>query len=604
MQNFFKNFVVCSLAVAWVCCGCAKRPENPAPSVNSSPSGTSKPVAVIQHAESIAQEKPAAQSQSQNPVTLPNQDLEFLQEYQKATAYSDVANLNLTRLLEDGRVQRTKTTIETRLEKPNRIKLQVQSEDNSVVVVSDGEKFTARIVDPLTNNFHGQKVVRELPENLSIADIYQVTELVDPIAPDEILSALLAVPTGLDVLPFSLLLSEGKLWELCRASTAHENLGDMELPTGERCDVYAAQAEEGRYRIWIHEDRIRRIELPPLTQNLLPGVKQLSLSIDFANVKFQVAKNDFRIQAGGTQVRQFVLPPVPPITDKLGDAIPALLFQDENRQEVRVQNDDSQTTVLVWYGNHPESQMVLQAIEQVRRRNRSDRVRLAAVAAESNATPELLEQWQVETAWLEDNKALGRDVLGIQQAPTVIVLGPKNRLDYFEVGAKPSIGADVAVVLERLLAGQNVAESTKSLYQENQTHYDRILARVKFDGDGWVENIDAVVPKAQPPKNLQLDEKWTTDAVKEPGNFLWVPGKQKQLLVMDGWNRIAMLDLAGEVRGKIELDLPENEGVSILRAASNGRDRALLAATSRGGRQAFLFDFAGKKLVEFPHVLQ
>ena len=574
--------------------GCAKRPsQNASQDGPRTSSGTSKPVAVVTSPANDSVDPALAK-------TMPAEELAFSKRYGQAVAYSDVAQLTLSRLLEDGRTQETQTTVMTRYAQPNRIQLQIISEDNSVNIVSDGKQIAARILDPVTQNFHGQVVLRKAPSKLSISDLYQVTELVDPIAPNEMLSALLAVPAGLDVLPLSLLLNEGKLAELAGPSLPHKNLGFMELSSGERCDVVAVEAKEGTYRFWIAEETLRRIELPPLTRDLLPGVKQLSLTIDLTDVSFAAEADPFPIQEGGTKVRHFVLPPIPPVTDQLGKQIAMLRFSNRNRQEVQVANDAGQSTVLVWYGNHPESRMVLQAIEQVRRRNRSDRVRLAAVAMDSTAGPELLSKWQVETAWLEDRSGMGRRLLEVQQTPTVVVLGPKNRLDYFEVGANPNVGADVAVVLERLLAGQNVAEGTKSLYEESRTNYERILARAKIDGDGWVEELNAKVPRASAPEKLKLTEVWKTEEVEEPGNFLIVPGKQKRLLVVDGWNQLAMMSLDGKVTNTIKLDLPENEGISILRAGSNGRDRALIAAASRGGRQAFLFDFAGKRVAQYP----
>ena len=353
--------------------GCAKRPSDSESQQPPQISSVSKPVAVVTRS-------PTTSDKALTPEEMPSGELEFSKRYRQADSYSDVALLTLSRLLDDGRIQKTETKVETRFSKPHRIQLRVTSEDNSVIIISDGKHIATRIVDPITENFHGQMVFRKMGEKLSFADLYQVTELVDPIAPNEMLSALLAVPAGLDVLPLSILLEEGKLAELAGPRSAHATLGQMELPTGEHCDVVQIDSTEGKYRLWIDGQTLRRIEMPPLSRDLLPGVKQLSLSIDLSKVSFTAADSDFHIDQGGTKVRHFVLPPIPPMTERLGEQIAPLRFLNQNRQEVRVANDEDQATVLVWYGDHPESRMVLQSIEQVRRRNRSDRVRLAAVA--------------------------------------------------------------------------------------------------------------------------------------------------------------------------------------------------------------------------------
>lgn len=575
--------------------GCAERPA-----VEKGPttSGRSKNVAVVTN--STPANGPSQENEKVAAVTPSADEQALAIRYRDTKSYRDTAILTLTQVFEDGRIENAKTTIQTNFERPNRIRIRIESEDNAVVISSDGEQMTAHIIDPVTDDFHGQVVLRKAPEKLSIADLYQITELVDPVAPQEMVSALLAVPASLDVLPLSLLLAEGKLATLLGAETARTQLASQSLPTGELCQVIDADASEGTYRLWISDNALRRIELPPLQRDLYPGVKQLSLAIDIRDQAFRSDRNSFQIQEGGTQVRHFVLPPIPLVTDKLGQNIQPLEFYDPNLQPVRVANDEAQATVLVWFGNHPESRMALQAIEQVRKRNRSDRVRIAAVAFDDEGTPDVLNRWNVETAWLQDRKALGRDALGIEKSPTVIVLGPKNRLDYFEVGANPRIGADVAFVLERLLAGQNVATATLASRKELESNYKQILANAKRQGEAWVEELHVEVPAASLPNQLTLETRWKCTDIQEPGNFLVVPGKRKQILVVDGWKQVAMLDRDGKRSGTITLDLPENEGISFLRAGSNGKDRALFAAATRGGRQAFVFDFAGKRVTQYP----
>jgi len=554
-----------------------------------------------------ARTKPINASSSDDAVTeaetrtsLAAKDLPLLGRYQTAKAYSDRATLKLTYRLEDGRSEESLTKIETRYAGPNRINLSVSSEDNQVVITSDGKQITTKIIDPITNDFDGQIVVRDAPEKLLMSHLYEVTELIDPISPDEMLSALLGVPAGLDVLPLGILLGEGKLIELASAASSHVSLGTKQIPgRGLTCEVIEASAQEGAYRFWVADDTLHRIEFPPLTENQMPGVRQMELVVDLEEITFAAADSDFHVDDSGTKVRHFVLPPIPPATDQLGEPLRRLSFLNRGGEEVAVENNDEQVTILVWFHDHPASRMILESIEQVRTRNRSDRVRFAAVAAEPSASAEMLKNWKVETAWLHDKSALGRDRMNIKQAPTTVVLGPKNTIQYFEVGANPNIGADIAVVIERLLAGQNVAASARSLFAEAKQSYDRLLSRAKL-GDGWVEEGDLNVPAATSPEKLVLTELWSNSEIKEPGNMLVVPGKRKQLLVVDGWNKLALLGTDGKVERSIELELPPDEGISVLRAGSDGKDRALIACTSRGGKRAFVFDFAGKLLVQYP----
>ena len=591
--SFVEHRMVFLVAVLVALCGgCAKRPGlDPSESTPAS-SADATPAAVVS-------DQPSTTQQAVERSPLPAESLAWAANYQNAQAYTGRALLRLSHLLDDGRVEQSETEVVTRFQRPNQLQIRVSSEENQVEITSDGKQLSARITDPITGNFDDQLVLREAPATISVSHLYQVTELVDPIAPQEMLSALLGVPASLDVLPIGLLLQDGKLTELVSASVPHFSAGTQRLPSGELCEVVEAASAEGNYRFWTHDGLLRRMEFPPLTENLLPGVREMSLTVDITRAAY-TAGGDFRVPDSGTQVRHFVLPPIPPATDLIGKSISALRFRNRSRQEVQVKNSDGQITVLIWFRNRPESQLVLESIEQVRRRNRSDRVRFAAVAAEPDATPELLEEWNVETAWLQDQHAVGRDILQVERAPTVVVLGPMNSLQFYEVGANPNVGADMSVVIERLLAGQDVAAATLQLVDETQRAYQQLLARAKVTGDGWVEELEAELPAAADPRHLVFEEIWSSDQIKEPGNFLIVPGKQKQIVVTEGWKQVALLDTNGKLARRIPLDLPEDEGISILRAGSNGRDLALFAAAARGGRQAFVFNFAGKLHTQYP----
>ena len=178
------------LAIAVI--GCAKRPSEDLPVSKAAESarGMSKSVALIDKIPSTIRK-------------LPAEDLEILGRYRRATAYSDRAALKLAYQLEDGSREESTTQIETNYAGPNRIHLRISSEDNLVNIVSDGKQLVARIKDPVTRDFDGQVVIRDVPDKLAISNLYEVTELVDPISPNEMLSALLGVPAGLDVLPLS-----------------------------------------------------------------------------------------------------------------------------------------------------------------------------------------------------------------------------------------------------------------------------------------------------------------------------------------------------------------------------------------------------------------
>ena len=159
----------------------------------------------------------------------------------------------------------------------------------------------SRIYDPLTRNFDGQTVVSNSPSSLTVSDLYKVTELLDPLAPQEMISALLGAPTGLDMTPLGILLNEGGLVDL---------LGAYELveadPTDTPSPAHAAIPEtvyeirkattpDGDYRFWLdkHTGLLRRIAFPPTTVNVPPGIQQIELVAEIEDVKTSVQEADF-----------------------------------------------------------------------------------------------------------------------------------------------------------------------------------------------------------------------------------------------------------------------------------------------------------------------
>lgn len=536
-------------------------------------------------------------------------DLELVQRYSGLSGYSDDTLLTLTYHFDDGRTEVDQTNLSVQFARPNRLSLRVASEDNRVLVASDGTQMTARIIDPITKNFDNQVVVRDAPETLSITDIYKATEVVDPITPGEMVSVLMGAPTGLDMTPLSLLLGEGQLFELVRSDgpgeVALRDLGLQAMPNGlesARYQVVSATVGNETYRIWVRPDsgEIRRIEFPPTRSDLPPGIKKIELVAEFSDVRFS-SDDEFKAHDEGQEVSHFVLPPLEPPTELFGEVVEGLVLENRSGELLDVSQGDEKISVLAWFHNHPASRLVIDRLEDVKNRFESRGVRFIPVFVESSENLSKLDAWQSASSVWFDPKAGGRDVLGVTEAPTAVVLGRDASVQYFEVGANPNIGNDVSVVLERLLSGQNVAKETLAVTQQAQAAYQQQLALAKA-GDGWIEQTEATMPAASEPTKLQLTKKWSSNEVTEPGNMLIVPGKKKHILVADGWNKLVILDPDGALKRRINLSLPAEEGITILRAGKDERDRALIAAATRGGRHAFLFDFGGKLIMQYPRI--
>lgn len=579
-----------------VLCGCAKPPQPPAVDVSGGQAATGKDTSVKGSADNSA--AGSATTTNAEVVDAPSRrspDSALASTYAGLQRYSDTTELRLTYHFEDGRTEVTKTTYDLQFVRPNKLRLRIASDDNQVEIESDGDRITARIIDPVTKNFGGQVVLQDAPDKPGIADLYKLTELVDPLTPNEMISALVGAPAGLDMTPIGLLLGEGGLVEL--ASNA-KRVGEKD---GHQ--ILEASIQGEKYELWISPSSglLRRIVFPPTTRDLPAGLSRVELVADSQNILRESVQDNFSVSEDGVQVSHFVMPPLPPTSDLLGKQVKRLEFAGENKGRASVDNRAGEIAVVTWFHDHPASRLVLEQLELVRNRVSGSSVKFVPVQVDSSTG--VLSRWNVKMNSVTDPNKQGRDILKVQQAPTTVILGPGNVLHYFEVGANPNIGNDVAVVLERLRGGQDVAADTLVIMQRAQAAFQQQLALAK-SGDGWVEQLDTQLPAASKPERLTLKPEWQLDEVTDPGNMLIVPGKKKQILVTQGWNQIAIVDSLGKQNHTIKLALPPDEGISILRACKDKGDRALIAAATRGGRGAFLFDFAGKLLMQYPRIPQ
>ena len=610
--------IAMSTMVAIIVCGCAKPPTTPPSTktglaVNQDSENQIEPVGQSRGDGANTPRQIVADSDAPQPIAASANSIgKLLESYEGLNSYQDETVMSLTYQFDDGRKEVDTTRLTTKFAKPNQLNLRVASEDNRVMVVSDGRQMVARIFDPVTKDFDSQAVIVDTPEKLSVADLYKLTELVDPVSPNEMISALLGAPTGIDMTPLGLLLNDGGLVELLQSDIAARSLGNQSLDDGTTCEVFLVtetpNADNG-YRIWVDqgEQLLRRIEFPQSTENLPAGLARMELVAESNRIQTTLdGSNHFDVNGlieKTQKVSHFVLPPLPPPTDLIGKQVKRLTFRGS--RQVQVENAEREIAVLTWFHNHPASRLVVEQLEAVRKRVASPRVKFVNIFVEPATTStnsiEAIKDWTMELPPVRDPDAMGLNVLGVKQAPTTVILGPKNTVHYFEVGANPNIANNVSLVVERLLSDQDVAKDTLSLTRRVHEAYKRQLTMAKAS-DSWVEQVEAEIPKATKPEKLTLEKAWSTKEVTEPGNMLIVPGKKKQILITDGWNQLVMLDSNGKVGRRIPLEIPSDAGITLLRAGKDKRDRGLIAAATPGGRRVFLFDFAGKLVMQYPRI--
>ena len=484
--------------------------------------------------------------------------------YQTAATYQDRAVVRL-RYRRDGRTLEDEAPLFVRWQGPNRLHVQAYQ----VSVVCDGEHLYARIRDEDTKDFDGQVAQWSAPATLTLAELYEH---------DEILA--LAFRQGLTGYPLQLdLLLGSDPLAVLRSEEATRQLLEPSNVDGRSCDRVAVDTPDGRFVLWVdHESHVlRRTEYPAATfaREIAedPSVEDVQLTAEFRGATFtgQTAAGAFAMELPPQvkRVKKFVPPPREMPSELIGKATTSFAFADLAGSTISSDSLGDRVKVLLWFNNHPASRSSVQQLNHVYQQYKTQsRVAIYAVCTEPATVSDaqvgqLLQLWQVDVPAVRDVQAFGRDLFQIPWAPTMVVLDGNNVLHIFEVGANPNLVAELPQVLERLVAGENLAGEIQEQFRQARKKYEEALSR----GEPDVESVTAdAAPVATPtsPQLLRLRPAWTSKDLQAAGNILAIDdgSHDTTFLIHDGWRTIVEMSGDGRVAARHELDLPETAGVS------------------------------------------
>ena len=445
------------------------------------------------------------------------------------------------------------------------------------------------------------------PKKLELRNLYE---------DDEILS--LAFRQGLTGYPLQLdlLLSEEPLAALMDDS-AIRSLLEPEQIGGRTCQRVGIDTDDGRFVLWIdlESSLLRRMEYPAKT--FAPEIAQdstieeLELTAEFrgADLSPSLPPNAFALDVPpqAKRVKKFIPPPRELPSDLFGRITAPFSFAPLAGDTVSSVSLGDRIKVLLWFNNHPACQSTLQQLNQVYEQYQSqERVAIYGVCAEPSSftaeqIAELMKVWQVSVPVVRDLEAVGRDLFQIPWAPTMIVLDGSNVLHIFEVGANPNLVAELPQVLERLLAGENLAAEILAEFRQERALYEKAIERGEPDLQATTSGGVPVSPETSP-KLLQLRPFWTNKDVKMAGNVLAVRDTYGagKFLVQEGWRTIAELDSQGRLVTRHELDLPELAAVSQLQSIMDGQQQRFYVAWALRSPQVFVFDARWKRVLSYP----
>lgn len=525
----------------------------------------------------------------------------LLKTYRTATSYSDAGVVSL-RFRQQGQEFGDQWPSSVKFIRPNKLALHAFQ----ATVVCDGEKLQAVIDDPVTGNVDGQVLDRPAPKQLKLGDLAS-----DPLLYDILSSQLRRQPVQLE-----LLLESSGLASAFDKDIACELLDDSTFD-GHDCYRVSVPSPGGPFVFWVDKQKslLRRLEypiatLPPeLTQN--PDVSGVVLSADLhdAEIGGRIPESDFALKtpAGAKFVRSFIIPPRPLPSNLFGRQPERFFFTDLAGHEVGPSQWLDAVVVLAWYHDDPACAATLQQVSQAARQFRdNDAVKFFAVSTDqTSVSDEALEQrlreWEVDLPIVRDLEAFGRDVFKIQGHPTIVVLDKQGRVQIFQMGGNPQLAAQLGVIVDRLLAGDDLAADIVRQAEREQEEYDKLIAEGGPEPTPFVELPEAVISKRTEPKKFTLTKLWSTTDVKMPGNaYLVGNGADRRLYVIEAGRNIVELAANGNIAGRHELPLPDGLAVTFLRSGSVGSNDPRYVLSSPLAPCWFVFDASWQPVGQYP----
>jgi hypothetical protein len=342
----------------------------------------------------------------------------------------------------------------------------------------------------------GQVLSRSLPEKLNFEWL-----LSDPLIAQNLSAGLAGFPPQLDLLlspqPLSGLLQQEP--ELALSPPREFN--------GRGCHVVHVKRDQATYTLFIDRESglLRRLRLPDthLPTEMLADdrLSDISLSIEFDGIRIDhpIAWNDYRVDVlpGDKLLSHFVPMPPPLETELLGKRLPGFQLNSPAGEEVYSTAGAARytkATVLVWLADHPACRLAAFQLAEAERTiagnsELSDQVQFVCLWAEATPPPglsfdTLADAWRLPGRLALDRDAMGRDLFAVQEAPSLVVLDAQNRLQYRESRANPALSQLLPTLLERIVAGEDLASS---LLREHRQLRQRHAAALRI-----AQSIDAV----------------------------------------------------------------------------------------------------------------
>lgn len=569
-----------SLLLAASVCGCSKSRDTSPPPLESAAEVLEKMLAAYQQADTY---------QDSGQVKL---------HFQRATAKNSLpasqkADAKRAKPAESDTAVDQTWDYSIAFERPNRLRMHVYQ----AVAVSDGKKLRATLG---FEQLRGQVLTVPMPEKLKTETLYGV----DSVLSQAITEGGVAGPPVI----LSFLLDDAALEPVLEGAGKPALLPPDKIE-GQLCYRVEVGRTDGNLVFWVDQKSfaLRRLEYP--TNDFRKSVEvaegpvtNLSLVVDFQGAKLggDIDKKAFQFETpeDARVVEQFLLPPA-----LLGQRVGDFQFVSDAGEPITRESLSGKVVVLDFWATWCEPCLKsLPNLQQAADRYKdNDQVRFLAISVDASdvtddAVREKFSELGLSLPLARDPQQAAREAFLIEGLPTTVILGPDGVVQDFEAAYNPDLAEQLAVKVDRVLAGQNIYEETLKEYLPSRAETTATAQQVE---------PAQIAPRSAPSK-LKLEALWSRQGLTAPGNLLAITDGEGQgrILALDGWRTVVELDAAtGNVIAKHELDLPKGPPeavVSFLRTGIAADGTRWYAGTANGVERLFVFDADWKPVLNFP----
>jgi thiol-disulfide isomerase/thioredoxin len=387
--------------------------------------------------------------------------------YQRAQTYQDAGEL---RFLVDGAPEDEFRTLpfSVALERPNKIRVHALDTTS----VADGEQLRS-----IVQSLAGQVLVRPCPSVLRLSELYG----------DEMLHAAMRGQLDAELPQLMLLTGDEPAAALSRDCTATQ-LSDSEFQ-GRKCRRLALAGPAGKSVLWIDAQSGLLVKYEFPLDEIRKKFPLAALWAEFRGAKIDAPVDPVAFQMevpdGIRLVNRFVLPAPPAPPEPLSKPVEEFTFIDLDGTAIGRQSLAGKVVVLdmwaTWCGWCFEGLPLLEKVYQTYK-DREDVVILAVnkddLAVTNANVEQAFAQHRLTIPIVRDQQQIAERVFRIEGLPTMVVLGRDGTVQDYHVGYDAQVAETLPAKIEKLLAGENLAQQELDAYEQAQQAFEKRIAEV------------------------------------------------------------------------------------------------------------------------------